>query len=231
MTKVKKTPAAAPVTDLTKIESQLKPIEAEVLGFKEAAEKLTIVTEADYAKASDVLDIVKSKIKASEKMRKFFVDPLNAQVKTINALFKPQTEYAEDVERIIKGKMKNYYEIQEAARIKEQKRLDDIRAAADKKREQKGMAPIAAPVREVAEPQKTVVTGNSKAQVRKYWTHEIEHLDQLPDEVKRAILGEAYKKGIAKSVIQKYVEAGVREMTGVRIFEDTLIASGNVRQW
>ena len=218
-------------TDITKIESEIKPIEAEVLGMKDAAEALVIKTDEDYGKASDVLDVVKTKIKASEKMRKFFVDPLNAQVKAINALFKPQTEYAEEVERIIKGKMKVFYDAKEAARLKEQKRLDDIRAAADAKRLAEGKEVIATPVREVAEPAKTVVTGNSKAQVRKVWTHEIESINALPDEVKQAILGEAYKKGIVKTVVQKYVDAGVREMTGARIFEDTIIASGNVRQY
>lgn len=231
MTKKTTTEEAAPITDITKIESEIKPIEAEVLGMKEAAEAMVIKTDEDYAKASDVLDVVKTKIKAGEKMRKFFVDPLNAQVKAINALFKPQTSYAEEVEKIIKGKMKTYHVEKEAAAAKEQARLQAIRDAANAKREEQGKELIEEPVREVAEPAKTVVTGSSKAQVRKVWTHEIESINALPDEVKQAIMAEAYKKGIIKSVVQKFVDAGVREMTGVRIFEDVQIASGNVRQW
>ena len=222
---------AAPITDITKIEAEMKPIEAEVLSFKDAADKLVIKTDEDYAKASDILDIVKGKIKNGEKMRKFFVDPLNAQVKSINALFKPQTEYAEGIERVIKGKMAKYYDDKEKARFAEEERLRKIREAADAKRIAAGKEVIAEPIREVAEPAKTVVTGNSKAQVRKVWTCEIEHIDQLPEEVKKAIMAEAYKKGIIKSVVQNFVDAGVREMTGVRIFEETRIASGNVRQW
>lgn len=234
MTNTKKTTkkeTAAPVTDLTAIERDTKSIEAEVLGFKEKAEAMVIKNDDDYAAASDALDIVKSKIKAGEKMRKFFVDPLNAQVKAINALFKPQTEYAEGIERTIKGKMADYFKKKEAARIAEENRLQAIRDAANKKREDEGKELITEPVREVAAPAKTVVTGNSKAQARKFWTHEIESINALPDEVKQAIMAEAYKKGIIKSVVQKFVDAGVREMTGVRIFEDVQIASGNVRQW
>ncbi len=229
--KATKKKVEAPVTDLTKIEAETKSVEAEVLWFKDKAEAMVIASDEDYAAASDVLDIVKSKIKAGEKMRKFFVDPLNAQVKNINALFKPQTQYAEGIEQTIKGKMADYYKKKEAVRIAEEARLQKIREAADAKRVAAGKEVIAEPVREVATPAKTVVTGASKSQVRKFWTHEIESINALPDDVKQAIMGEAYKKGIVKSVVQKFVDAGVREMTGVRIYEDVTIASGNVRQW
>lgn len=223
--------AAAPVTAITKIESEIKPLSTEVISLREAAEKMIIESDEHYAAASDALDVVNSKSKSLDKLRKFFVDPLNKQVKDINAMFKPQIDSADQVVAIIKGKMAAYYDKKEKARLAEEARLQKIRDAADAKREEKGLAPIAEPVREVAAPQKTIATGNSKAQVRKVWTCEIEHIDQLPDDVKKAIFAEAYKKGIIKSVVQGFVDAGVREMTGVRIFEETRIASGNVRQW
>lgn len=218
-----------PVTDITKIEADLKPLESEVTTLKERAEAMVIDSEEAYAAASDVLDVVNTKGKAVEKLRKFFVDPLNHQVKSINSMFKPQVEAAEEVVGIIKGKMKVWYDAQEAKRVAEQKILDDRRAAADAKREAQGKEAIAAPVREVAMPAKTVATGQSKVQVRKFWTHEILKISELPEEVTRAILEEAYRKGIIKTVVQKYVDAGTREMTGVRIYEDSRIATGNVR--
>lgn len=221
----------APIVSLAKIQTEAKPIETEMTMLKEDADKLVIKSEDDYKGASDFLDLINTKKKNADKMRKFFVDPLNAQVKTINALFMPQIASADEVVQVVKKKMATYFNIQEEARLKEQARLDKIRADADAKRIAEGKEVIAEPVREVAMPTKTVATGASKAQVRKVWTHEIEHLDQLPDDIKKAILGEAWKKGIAKTVVQKFVDAGIREMTGVRIFEETRIASGNVRQY
>ncbi len=215
--------------DITKIESELKPLESEVQTLKEAAEKMVISNDVEYAHASDALAVVNKKEKAIEKMRKFFVDPLNLQVKNINAMFKPQVNAADEIVQIIKKKMVVYYDIKEAARIKEQKRLDDIRDAANKKREEKGQEAIAEPVREVAMPAKTVVTDNSASNVRKVWTCEILHINELPDEIKQIVLGEAFKKGIVKSVVQAFVERGVREMPGARIYEETRMVAGNYR--
>jgi hypothetical protein len=220
-----------PVVSLAKIQIEAKPIENEIVALRESAEALTIKSDDDYKGASDFLDMVNTKKKNADKMRKFFVEPLNHQVDNINALFMPQVKEADEIVKVVKGKMAVFYNEQEAKRVAEQKRLDDIRIAADKKRAEEGKEAIAVPVREVAMPTKTVATGSSKAQVRKVWTHEIEHLDQLPEDIKKAILGEAWQKGIVKTVVQKFVDAGIREMAGVRIFEETRIASGNVRQY
>jgi len=87
-------------TEVTKIETELKPINVEIMSLEQAANALVIDLkkfEEGYAKASDLLDVVKTKGKALEKLRKFFVDPLNQQVKNINGMFKPQIEYSEKV--------------------------------------------------------------------------------------------------------------------------------------
>jgi len=121
------------------------------------------------------------------------------------------------------------YDAKEEARIKEEKRLEGIRIAADAKRALEGKEAIAEPIREVAAPAKFVNTGSSKAVVRKVWTHEILKISELPADITKAILEEAYRKGIIATVVQKFVDAGMREISGVRIFEETKIASGNVR--
>lgn len=220
-----------PELSLSKIETELKPIESEMTAFKDRAESLVIKTEEDYKSASDFLDLVNSKKKNTDKIRKFFVEPLNTQVSNINGMFMPQVKAADELVQVIKKKMATFFNEQEAKRVAEQARLDKIRDDANKKREEEGKEIIAEPVREVAMPQKTVATGSSKAQVRKVWTHEVEHLDQIPEDIKKAIIGEAWKKGIVKSVVQKFVDAGMREIPGVRIFEETRIATGNVRTY
>lgn len=219
------------VTDIIKIENEVKPIEEKMHSLKEQAVAMIIVNDEDYGNASIALDVVNSEKKAADKMRKFFVDPLNQQVKSINSLFNPRIDSADEIVKIIKGKMAEYFEKKEAERIKEEKRLQAIRESANKKREEAGKELIAEPIREVAEPEKTVIAGNSKAQVRKKWTAEVEHMDMLPDEIKKTIMAEAYRKGIVGSVVQKFVDAGAREIAGVKIYEKTIIATGNIRGW
>ena len=224
-------PAVVEETQITAIESKIEPIKAEIGTLKERAEAMVIKDDKDYQAASDALDVVSSQAKAAEKMRKFFVDPLNAQVKNINALFKPQKVAAEEVVGIIKGKMSAYFTEQEEKRLKEAARLQAIRDKADAKRAEQGKEAIAEPVREVAAPAKTISTGASKAQVRKVWKHKIVSINELPDDVKQAIFAEAYKKGIITTVINKFIKAGIREMSGVEIFQENQIASGNVREY
>jgi len=206
----------AKITSLATIEVEVKPFETEIVGFRTSAESLVIKSQKDYETASDFLDRVNKTKKSTDEMRKFFTAPLNLQVDNINALFMPKVKEAESIVQIIKGKMAVFFNEEEKKRVAEQARLDKIRDDANAKRIAEGKEEIAEPVREVAMPTRTVSTGASKAQVRKVWTHEIEHLDQLPEEIKKAIIGEAWKKGIAKSVVQKFVDAGMREITGVR---------------
>lgn len=219
------------VKSVVNIETELKPIESEISSFREKAEAMIIADDDQYTLASDTLGAVNTKLKGIEKLRKFFVDPLNAQVKNINGMFKPQVEAADEIVQIIKKKMAVYYDKKETARRAEEARLQKIRDDADAKRLAAGKEKIAEPVREVAMPSKFTATDNAKSQVRKVWTHEILKISELPADITRAILEEAYRKGIVKMVVQRYVDAGTRDMPGVRIFEETRIASGNVRPY
>lgn len=211
-------------TNLATFEAELQPLTVEVLSLKEQAEKFEIKTDEDYAKAGDLAGVVNEKKKAIDKMRKFFVDPLNAQVKSINGMFNPKVDEADEIVRLLKGKMSFYFDKKEEARLKEEKRLQDIRDKANAKREAEGKELITEPVREVAEVQKTVTTETAQSQVRKVWSHEIISINALPEDIKKAIFEEAWRKGIVTSVVQKFVDAGMREISGVKVFEKSIIA-------
>jgi len=210
-------------TEFKNVEKELKPIESEIITFAEQAGSLSVETEKDYEGASDFIKVINDKKKAVEKMRKFFVDPLNAQVKDINGMFKPQVEESDTIIKLVKGKMGVYYQKKEDARLKEEARLEKIRIAADKKRAEAGKEAIAEPVKEVAEVQKTVATETSKTTVKKVWVHKVESMSKLPEDVKKAIFEEAYRKGIVDTVIRKLVNAGMREIEGVNIYQEANI--------
>ena len=206
------------------IERELAVYENEIVTDRDRASAVMIETDEHYAEATAFVSYLSGKMKDIEKLRKFFVDPLNAQVKNINSMFKPQVEAREEVVGIVKGKMATYYQKKEAARIAEEKRLQAIRDKANEKREEKGQAPIAEPVRQVEEVKRTATVGAAQTTVKKVWKHKIVSIDALPEEIKKAIFAEAYKTGLMDTVIRKFVHAGVREMSGVEIFEDVQVA-------
>lgn len=209
--------------ELEVFETQLAPLKTEVLSLKDEAEKFEIKTDEDYEAATVLAGSVNEKGKAIEKMRLFFTGPLNAQVKSINGLFNPQIDEAEAIVKTLKGKMSVYFTAKEEARLKEEKRLQDIRDKADAKRAEQGKEAIATPVREVAPVAKTVTTGSAQSQVRKTWEHEMISMSALPDDIKKAIFEEAWRKGIVTSVVQRFVDAGMREIPGTRIYEKSSI--------
>lgn len=211
-------------TEIIEVEAKLKPLQDELMTLQEKAETIEIKSDEDYAGATEFLSALKKKGKDRETMRKFFVDPLNAQVKSINAMFKPQDEVEQNVEKIVKGKMATFIKAKEEAAAKEQARLDSIRDAANQKREEKGQEAIAEPVRQVAPVAKTATAGTAQSTARKVWKHEVMSMAELPPDITKAILAEAWKKGIVTSVVQKFVDAGMREIPGVRVYEDTIIA-------
>lgn len=72
------------------------------------AEGLKIKTDEDQAKALGNLTKIRDEKNRGDAVRKFFTDPLNQQVKTINALFQPNIKALEEAERIIRGALVAY---------------------------------------------------------------------------------------------------------------------------
>lgn len=212
--------------DITVVE---KEFSTEVLTYREQAEAFVINSDEDYEKAGDLAGTINEKKKSIDAMRKFFVQPLNVQVDNINAMFMPKVKEADAIVSLIKGKMSFYFTKKEEARLKEERRLQAIRDKADAERAQQGKEAIATPVREVAPVAKTVTSTVAQSQIRKSWTHEIISMSELPEDIKKAIFAEAYKKGIVTSVVQKFVDAGMREISGVKVFEQATVALKKVK--
>lgn len=76
----------------------------------EYAEGLEINTELQQTKAIDAVTKIKNEGKRGDTIRRFFTDPLNAQVKKINELFMPNLKAFEKAEGLIKTAMVKYQE-------------------------------------------------------------------------------------------------------------------------
>ena len=205
---------------MNNIEQELAPVVKELTSVEQQVNAIQIVDEKTNNEAIEFVGNLTEKKKQIEKMRKFFVDPLNAQVKSINEMFKPQIEHADNVIRIVKDKMSAYFVEQEKKALAEEVKLQKIRDNANAKREANGKEKITDPIRAVAEVQQTKNTETTQATVKTVWKHKIKSINELPDNIKEAIFAEAYKKGLIDTVIRKFINAGMREIPGVEIYQD-----------
>jgi hypothetical protein len=88
--------------------TSLAPFKRKITTVTKAVEGLKIKTSDDMVVATDTLSIIKDVSKGMEKQRKDRVDPLNKEVKAINAEYKPLATDLEKAEKIIKSEMLSY---------------------------------------------------------------------------------------------------------------------------
>lgn len=209
-------------------EQEVATIETEVGTLQEKADAVIVDSPETNEAATAILGELSEKKKAIEEVRTSIVKPLNDHVKDINAKFKPQTTVIDAAISTIKSKVGSYFVAEEKKAAAEQARLDKIREDADAKREEKSEAPIAAPVRQVEQKAQTVqAASGATTTVKKVWKHKVISMKELPENVMQAILAEAFKKGIVDTVVRKMVNAGMHEISGVEVYQDTEVSVRN----
>lgn len=88
----------------------LAPIKRRITTVSKQVEGYVITSAEDLTVATDTLSIIKTISKDMESHRKGRVDPLNAEVKAINAEYKPLSADLGKAEDYIKGEMLKYQE-------------------------------------------------------------------------------------------------------------------------
>jgi hypothetical protein len=162
---------------------------------------------------------VKKLYKRLEELRKGIVGPPNEFLREVNAAFKPFTEPLQAAEKHLSKLLGNYrlFLENEALRIQAeqeaearriQKQLEAEAKAAAKRDVHYEPAPIVAPVAPVVP--KVTRTSEGSASHRRDWTFAVEN----PDAVPREYLVVDEKR------IREAVKNGVREIPGVKIFEE-----------
>ncbi|HHW15742.1 MAG TPA: hypothetical protein GXX28_12560 [Firmicutes bacterium] len=189
-------------------------------GFcEQAATDMAVCDEESLASATNILGRVSTLRKGLEERRKFFVAPLNDQVKRINDLFRALAAPLDRVDQILRDKVLAYRREQERRRREEEERLRKLQEAEQKKlerkAEKKGLEPPPPPAPVVvAGPARTVSADLGKATIRVVWDFEIVDQSQLPREY---LIPDITK-------IRAAVKAGVREIPGVRIYQNERLA-------
>ena len=178
--------------------------------FQKQAAEITVENEADKLRAEKLLLDLKTQMDAIEEFRVFFTKPLNDQIKKINSLFQPQIKALLTMITGVKSVRGAYVLKLEQAARKEEERLAKIRAAADAKRAAEGKEAIPEPIKSVERAESTSRTEEGRNTDRIVWKGEVTDGNLVPREycVPSAAL------------IKNAIDQGVRQIPGVRIFEE-----------
>jgi hypothetical protein len=166
------------------------------------AKEMVVRDKDSLTAAVDFLGRIAIAKKEIDSRRRFFVDPLNQQVKSINDLFRRYSDPLVEADRIVRNKVLAY-QAEEAKRVADEQQKAFEEAS---KHATEGFVPI--PISLVEEPGKTVRANAGSATVRQVWTFRIIDSSLVPDEY----------KVIDEKKIAAVVKAGVRNIPGVDIF-------------
>ncbi|MEM3646834.1 MAG: hypothetical protein QW334_01630 [Thermofilum sp.] len=192
-------------------DDELKSLLGTVSDLAQRTEALVISSDEDLAWAGDQLAQIIGLRRRVEEKRKFFVDPLNAQVKQINAVFKRWLEPLERAERKLRDAIAAYKTEQERKRREQEEFLRKKREILERLARNKGVE-LAVPPPVDLPPVVSAVkthTGSTVA-TRKVWTFRVVDLSLVPREY--LVLDE--------SKVRKAIAAGVREIPGLEIYQE-----------
>jgi hypothetical protein len=182
-------------------------------------------TPEQYTKTVAFAQEVKGRINRVKEIVDFFVKPHQEararaldEMKKIEALFAPTLNSYLEMERSLKGAVSTYHAEQERLAREEEDRLRRER----EKKEAKTGKPSLAPLPTVERVAPTMKTETGKTTAKKVWKFEVVNLAELrKDKAFMDLFWNAVvEKGIHDSIIRNMVRAGVREIGGVRIYED-----------
>lgn len=143
--------------------------------------------------------------------------PLNDQVKAINDRFKTSLRPLEETEAKVKRLISNYTLEQDRLRREKERELQEAHAKEMAKQEKaaeksgEDFIPSVAP--SIAQAAPTIKTESGKTTTVKVWKFEIVDAAQVPREYLE----------VNESLIRKAVQAGAREIPGVRIYQDVQV--------
>ena len=202
-------------------EQKIVEIKKDIIVIEKQSQKVAIVnSEADVQKATEFLGQLKGRFDRVEQLRKFFVEEPTRHIAKVNKMFREQKEPLDVMLRKVKRAVGDYRMEEDRKAQAEEDRLQKLRDAKNKRREEKGKEPDLTPTPIVEKPKATVETESGKSTAKKVWKFEVEDVQKLPLDIRKAILILANEKGIVDTIVRGQVRNGVREMEGVKIFED-----------
>lgn len=222
---------------------------ATVTDLLKTAPEMVVQNQQDYQNATDVRALIKGTQKTLETLRKQLVDPLNKQVKDINARFKEWTDPLAKVDASLECRMLDWYAAEqrrireEQARVEEENRRRREEAAAEEARQMEAAAAAARQAAEdlgIDEAEAEAVAEEAANAVPP--VAPVLELAPVQETTTRGVFGTSQVREVwdfevvshlevpreflivDESAIRRAVAKGVREIPGVRIFQRAQIA-------
>ena len=175
----------------------------------EKAASIQVVDDISQGNAVSFLGNVAKALKAVTERRRFFVDPLNAQVKAVNGLFAEFTEPLEQADKLVRGKVLTYQQQEQQRAAAERQAALAAAAVEDVPVPKVDGQMVNVDTGEVVEAAATTVRAfDGQATFRERWTFEVTDPTLVPDTFKM----------VKEKAIGAAVKSGVREIAGVRIY-------------
>lgn len=190
----------------------------------EAARNAVIENEGHLSTGIDLLKSIKERVNAIETERKTWVNPLNEQVKRINAKFKTLSEPLEDARiglnrKVLDCQRKIEDEKRKVAEEDRQRREAELLKAAEEKEAlgntegaEKLLDYATKVVAKVEETGRGGFTG-AKSTVRKTWTYEVTDIKALANARPDLVM-------VDSGAMRDAIRNELRECAGVRIYQE-----------
>lgn len=197
-------------------DKQVLVVQKESANIITRAKNFHITSEEKASDANNVLHWIAKAKKAIEERRKFFVTPLKAHVRDIEAEFKVITGPLIQADAIIRSKVVDYrVRIEEEARKKEEelrRKAEAKQKKVEEKAKSKGEVPPPPPPLIVVEPPKTT----EGVTLTKNWTYGIVDINKVPREYLT----------LDTVAVMRAVNLKVRNIPGLRIYQKPSIKVG-----
>lgn len=210
-----------PVLETAQQDVRVLALQKQAQEIEQQARTMTVTADTLDDAANALASIARLK-KGIEERRVSWVKPLNDTVKKVNDWFKSVAAPLESADKLLRGKIQTY-QAEEARRRREEE--ERLRKLAEKehakqvaKAERKGEEPPPPPPTVVVPgPATTIRSSAGTVSTTKVWDFEIVDESQIPREFLM----------VDTTKIRKVVQAGLRNIPGVRIYErDQLRVAG-----
>ena len=195
----------------------LAPIGPRIRELASDAWAATITDQASLQAAADLLAEVKGMAKQVDGLKAIFVTPLETAAKKAKNLFKPFTDLLDSAEKHLKDATKAFLEAESAK---------ETRAALARHADTVASAPTSAAAA-IAAIQPVHVAPPPKAagvSMAWRWTYEVQDLPALARAVAEGTASETFIQ-TSGGAIQAAIRSGVREIPGIRIFQEGSVVS------
>jgi len=206
------------VFDFGRVQSRFAYYFELLQAMKNEAENHQVKDDETNEQAVEMATQAKQLANKVDKLRLEIVGPHKDFAKKVDSTAKSIKDPLDAIERNLKGKMSKYFQEREIARLEAERKAKAEAEALQKKlyeeAKKANVEPVIVAPAMIPQPKTIARTETGSASVRKVWTFDIDDPRSIPRDY--MILDQ--------QKVRAAIRAGIREIPGLRIFEETSVA-------